>query len=321
MEHRRASTPATRRRSTRSSNAGCARRSPPAGCGPAISCRPSASSRSSCSVNANTVARVYAELERAGVIETRRGVGSFVSATPAQAHPPRERDAGCARSSRACWPTPTPAASPSTISSTALERQARTMESARRRTQAMAPVIFAGSDGPAVNVPARQRRGASRSSLAAVAVGAFGWQQTGSLLAAGADDHRVGLVLMQAPRVAQQWERAVVLRLGRFVGLRGPGLFWVVPFVDRVSALDRSADDHDQLRRRADADGRHGAGQRRRGAVLDGARRREGRARSAGLRAGGELGGADRAARHHRPHDARPICCAGASRSRTSCSS
>ena len=43
-------------------------------------------------INANTVARVYAELERAGVIETRRGVGSFISATPAEAHPPRERD-------------------------------------------------------------------------------------------------------------------------------------------------------------------------------------------------------------------------------------
>lgn len=43
-------------------------------------------------VNANTVARVYAELERAGVLETRRGVGSFVSATPAQAHPPREHE-------------------------------------------------------------------------------------------------------------------------------------------------------------------------------------------------------------------------------------
>ena len=43
-------------------------------------------------VNANTVARVYAELERAGVIETKRGVGSFISATPAQAHPPREDD-------------------------------------------------------------------------------------------------------------------------------------------------------------------------------------------------------------------------------------
>jgi len=43
-------------------------------------------------VNANTVARVYAELERAGVIETRRGVGSFISATPAQARPPREHE-------------------------------------------------------------------------------------------------------------------------------------------------------------------------------------------------------------------------------------
>jgi regulator of protease activity HflC (stomatin/prohibitin superfamily) len=46
----------------------------------------------------------------------------------------------------------------------------------------------------------------------------------------------VGIILMQAPKVAEQWERAVVLRLGRFVGLRGPGLFWIVPFVDRVSA-------------------------------------------------------------------------------------
>lgn len=43
-------------------------------------------------VNANTIARVYGELERAGVIETRRGVGSFISATPAQAHPPREHE-------------------------------------------------------------------------------------------------------------------------------------------------------------------------------------------------------------------------------------
>src|SRR5215470_16661590 len=43
-------------------------------------------------VNANTVARVYAELERSGVIETKRGVGSFISASPSQAHPPRDRD-------------------------------------------------------------------------------------------------------------------------------------------------------------------------------------------------------------------------------------
>lgn len=43
-------------------------------------------------INANTVARVYGELERAGVIETRRGVGSFITATATRAHPPREHD-------------------------------------------------------------------------------------------------------------------------------------------------------------------------------------------------------------------------------------
>jgi DNA-binding transcriptional MocR family regulator len=43
-------------------------------------------------VNANTVARVYAELERSGVIETKRGVGSFISASPSRAHPPRDHE-------------------------------------------------------------------------------------------------------------------------------------------------------------------------------------------------------------------------------------
>ena len=47
----------------------------------------------------------------------------------------------------------------------------------------------------------------------------------------------IGLVLMPAPRIAQQWERAIVLRFGRYVGLRGPGLFWIVPFVDHVSSV------------------------------------------------------------------------------------
>jgi regulator of protease activity HflC (stomatin/prohibitin superfamily) len=47
----------------------------------------------------------------------------------------------------------------------------------------------------------------------------------------------IGVLLMPAPRIAQQWERAIVLRFGRYVGLRGPGLFWIVPFVDRVSSV------------------------------------------------------------------------------------
>jgi regulator of protease activity HflC (stomatin/prohibitin superfamily) len=46
----------------------------------------------------------------------------------------------------------------------------------------------------------------------------------------------LGFFLAQAPKIARQWERAVVLRLGKYVGLRGPGLFWIIPFVDSISA-------------------------------------------------------------------------------------
>jgi len=45
----------------------------------------------------------------------------------------------------------------------------------------------------------------------------------------------VGGILAQAPKVAKQWERGVVLRLGKYVGLRGPGLFWIVPLIDTVT--------------------------------------------------------------------------------------
>jgi len=43
-------------------------------------------------INANTVARVYLELERAGVVETRRGVGTFVKARPARAAHEKDRE-------------------------------------------------------------------------------------------------------------------------------------------------------------------------------------------------------------------------------------
>ena len=46
----------------------------------------------------------------------------------------------------------------------------------------------------------------------------------------------LGVLFAQSPKIARQWERAVILRLGRYVGLRGPGLFFVIPFVDTVSA-------------------------------------------------------------------------------------
>lgn len=45
----------------------------------------------------------------------------------------------------------------------------------------------------------------------------------------------IGLYFMFAIKVADQWEKAVVLRLGRYVGLRGPGLFMIIPVVDSIS--------------------------------------------------------------------------------------
>src|SRR5262250_661950 len=45
----------------------------------------------------------------------------------------------------------------------------------------------------------------------------------------------LGAVAALSLRVAKQWEKAVVLRLGRYVGLRGPGLFFVMPLIDTVS--------------------------------------------------------------------------------------
>jgi SPFH domain / Band 7 family len=46
----------------------------------------------------------------------------------------------------------------------------------------------------------------------------------------------LGCVAAMSPRIAQQWERAVVLRLGKYTGLRGPGLFWIIPGIDQVSS-------------------------------------------------------------------------------------
>jgi regulator of protease activity HflC (stomatin/prohibitin superfamily) len=87
------------------------------------------------------------------------------------------------------------------------------------------------------------RRDGSPGVPNVVALGVFlAWLIPGILLTIAAGNPApviaaavTGFVLMQSPRIAQQWERAVVLRLGRYRGLRGPGLFWIVPFVDSVT--------------------------------------------------------------------------------------
>jgi regulator of protease activity HflC (stomatin/prohibitin superfamily) len=45
----------------------------------------------------------------------------------------------------------------------------------------------------------------------------------------------IGIYILFALKIAAQWEKAVVLRLGKFKGLRGPGLFWIIPGIDIVS--------------------------------------------------------------------------------------
>ena len=42
------------------------------------------------------------------------------------------------------------------------------------------------------------------------------------------------LVIAASIRIADQWEKAVVLRMGKFLGLRGPGIFLIIPIIDRV---------------------------------------------------------------------------------------
>jgi regulator of protease activity HflC (stomatin/prohibitin superfamily) len=45
----------------------------------------------------------------------------------------------------------------------------------------------------------------------------------------------IGLYCLFAIRVADQWQKAAVLRLGRYIGLRGPGVFMIIPVIDEIS--------------------------------------------------------------------------------------
>jgi regulator of protease activity HflC (stomatin/prohibitin superfamily) len=44
----------------------------------------------------------------------------------------------------------------------------------------------------------------------------------------------IGLYFLFALKVASQWEKVILLRLGKFIGLKGPGMFWVVPMIDNA---------------------------------------------------------------------------------------
>lgn len=48
----------------------------------------------------------------------------------------------------------------------------------------------------------------------------------------------VGIILSAAVKITQEYERGVIFRLGRFVGVRGPGLILLIPFVERMDKVD-----------------------------------------------------------------------------------
>ncbi len=67
--------------------------------------------------------------------------------------------------------------------------------------------------------------------LAAGAVATAVWRNPAPFLAGAV----VGVYCMLSIKVVRQWEKVAVLRLGRYVGLRGPGMFWIIPIIDTLT--------------------------------------------------------------------------------------
>ena len=44
--------------------------------------------------------------------------------------------------------------------------------------------------------------------------------------------------LLSGIRIAQEYQRAIVFRLGRFTGIRGPGIYWIIPVIERQRTVD-----------------------------------------------------------------------------------
>jgi regulator of protease activity HflC (stomatin/prohibitin superfamily) len=63
-------------------------------------------------------------------------------------------------------------------------------------------------------------------------IGAAGWL-VALVIALGS---LTALYFLAALKIANQWEKAIVLRFGKFRGLKGPGMFWIIPIVDSIPA-------------------------------------------------------------------------------------
>src|SRR5260370_6946999 len=59
---------------------------------------------------------------------------------------------------------------------------------------------------------------------------------TGGPIGLGAALVLLGILILASVKMAQQWEKAVVLRAGKFTGIKGPGLFAIIPILDIIAA-------------------------------------------------------------------------------------
>jgi regulator of protease activity HflC (stomatin/prohibitin superfamily) len=83
---------------------------------------------------------------------------------------------------------------------------------------------------------ARPVKVAGGAALGFTALGGLLTYFTGSLVPLGVGA-LAGICVLLSIKVANQWEKCVVLRFGRYHALRGPGMFRIVPIIDRVAAV------------------------------------------------------------------------------------
>ena len=106
------------------------------------------------------------------------------------------------------------------------------------------PVITAGKKSGAESAEFGEIRGGARRYVNGVSFTAFAMLMAVAaffamreMLVAALVAGLVAVLALFGIKVANQWEKAVVLRFGKFQGLKGPGLFFIVPIVDEISHL------------------------------------------------------------------------------------
>jgi regulator of protease activity HflC (stomatin/prohibitin superfamily) len=46
------------------------------------------------------------------------------------------------------------------------------------------------------------------------------------------------VLLLSGLRICQEYQRSIIFRLGRFQSIKGPGLYWIIPFIDAQQRVD-----------------------------------------------------------------------------------